>query len=41
MLSQIILVIGGACVLGAVVLTIDGLRCLAAGRGGETRVKTK
>ncbi|HRQ80780.1 MAG TPA: hypothetical protein PKZ97_06655 [Azospirillaceae bacterium] len=41
MLVNVILVVGAACMAGAVVLTIDGLRCLAAGRGGEARVKTK
>lgn len=35
MAAQIILVIGVACMAGAVVLTADGVRCLLRGRGGE------
>lgn len=35
MLTDIILVIGAACMAGAIVLTIDGLRCLLSERGGE------
>jgi hypothetical protein len=35
MLTDIILIIGAACMAGAVVLTADGVRCLLSGRGGE------
>jgi hypothetical protein len=39
MLTNVILIIGVACMAGAVVLTADGVRCLLRGRGVVARNK--
>ncbi len=39
MLTNMILIVGAACMAGAVFLTIDGVRCLLRGRGAVARNK--
>jgi hypothetical protein len=39
MLTNVILIVGAACMAGAVFLTIDGVRCLLRGRSAVARNK--